>query len=215
MSAKIYLNKEDYKKLRTSQCYDTINLKFEKKYVRIEKYMHSIYLLPKVLVSIIMEYMNDLYLVDMCAINSYHACVDCYMINQITNSDGKKLLDADSIIYIKKYFSENEVSITSKLNVYTTFNEKLIDPSHTINDNIIMFNFVNFFNYFMNTYYNKKNYIQKTNYNDYYMLDGCIFVTPYKKNSICISRKIINYKELTNIIVIFKILVRTLLKIYK
>lgn len=74
---------------------------------------------------------------------------------------------------------------------------------------------IDFFNYFMEECYNKEYYLCKTTYKyDYYMLNN--YIVPeidYDDVSKYLIRKILNYKEMRNLTVIFKILFRIIIKL--
>lgn len=187
--AKIYINENDIKELIMNK---TGSIRFEKKYIKIHDYLIQINLLPNVLCKMIIDYINYNYIVELYYSDDKIIRKGLF-ITQITNSlTNEQLINLYRMCTIFKI--NNTIFVYSEKNTFTTYNDQEEYKINNIN-HISMYPQSNFFNYYMKKYYNKKNYICK---NEQYNSDKI---------------KITNHKELTNVIIIFKILFRMYSKI--
>lgn len=217
MESKIRLHPDDYKQLLNKD-QNEIVLRFEKECSAIKKYILSIYYLPKDLLLMIIDYSSDTYFVT--CLPEYHDTLiyhNYYTIKQIINNQGEQLLNYKPEccgIFIRMT-SEKNVKIMSELNMFKIYEDTVCNKDTGFDGlfkSIAPYDISNFFNYFMEKYYNKKTYINCSTNNlvcneineniicRYSTLIHTYFPFPY------ISRKINNKEELKNIIDIFKIL---------
>jgi hypothetical protein len=207
--AKIYPDKDDVINILTNNIprSNPGTIKFDKKYFKIQNYLLNFYIFPVVLVPIIMDYVNDVYI-----ITCFWDEPDIFFVKQITKNNNKLLkksthtYDIGKNMYCAMHYHRRAdyVSIDAEINLFKSFEEKTINASDEYS-----YSLLEFFNYFMQNYYSKKNYFLNE-YSDYYKKNGWLYE---RERDDCIKRKIHNPKELRNIIIIFKILSKILTKV--
>lgn len=166
---------------------------FTKKYYKIHNYLWTFEIIPTDLVLMIMDYINDMYVVEFIK-NDF----DDIIIKQIIKNNNYQILNLNTSF---KLTSDNYMKVSSTLNSCKLYDEKKKYQGFTFSSPVY------FFNYFMKTHYNKGHYIY-----DRGILNQCLL---YKKDGwlqsdfmTTIYRKIHDHRELVNFIVIFKMLVK-------
>lgn len=195
--AKIYIRKEDKKRIKEiifNKKHDSNDvITFEKKYVGINSYLFSTNIFPNVLIPIIMDYVNKEYVVKYNTLRK-----NGIELKQIINPDGKEII-TNGEVNLCRAINDEYIYMYNKLYSFTTHED--ICFTNTIFTTI--WSTINFFNYFMEKYYGRKNYII-IQHRESYIINNEVYYKDY--SGLKITRKIKNYKELRNIIVIFKIL---------
>jgi hypothetical protein len=180
--AKIYPRKEDVNKMCNNENGEIGEIIFNKKYYKIHDYLMTFTIFPVVLIPIIMNYVNDVYTVEYVLNDTVNINTMC--IKRITKNNQEHILNYITPYYcgIYYYLRLRCLDILSGSSLFTTHTE--IDNQHTNKHYLAPW-----FNWFMEKYYNKKEYILTSQHDSSYS-----------------DKKIHNPKELRNIIVIFKIL---------
>lgn len=213
--AKIYVDKNDIKYL-----YDnyktklTDTLKFHKKYVKIYDYFLETQLLPNVLVNMIINYINYEYFVDYYYVkqNKYITLVIRGITNNNTNEELIKYDDPYNGIYLT-YNNVESYDMFGGI-ISSVYKDEICRSKNENNYYADDMPLTDFFNYFMEQCYNIEHYLCKKPYRfDYFIYDDCIIPEIDDNKAHYLIRKILNYKEMKNLAVIFKILFKIIKKI--